>query len=61
MERIRVIVTSTKDGSEENVIFTDDLETPAEDYCRPGFTVDIDEEIDELPSGFPMNYTLVRS
>lgn len=59
MGDIRIIITSKENGEEETVMFTDELEAPVEDFITPGHTVDIDEVLDiELPSGFPLNYTL---
>ena len=59
---MRLIIVSTENGEREDVIFTEDNETPAADYCDPGQTVSYDEEINcELPSIFPLEYTLRRS
>lgn len=60
MDQIRVIGTSTENGEQEEVYFTNDFDSPASDYARPGWTVDYDEIIeDNLPSGFPREYSLV--
>ena len=64
---IRVIVASSENGRREEVYFTEDFETPAEDF----FFVDegavneltrfADSEILGLPNGFPLAYVLVRA
>ena len=59
--RIRLIIMSTANGEEESVIFTEDFDTEADDYCARGQTVDLDEQVlVELPDGFPLDYTLDR-
>lgn len=58
---IRVIVVSTPNGNQEEVLFTEDVESSAEDLFTLGdMTVNIDETIEELPGGFPMDYILRR-
>ncbi len=58
-EKIRIIVCSYLNGSNEMVTFTDSFESDAYDYCLPGQTTDIDEIIEmEIPNGFPLNITL---
>lgn len=62
MEKIRVIGTSTPSRDQEEVNFTTDFDSPATDFARPGWVVDYDEIIDDnLPTGFPYEYTLVVS
>ena len=60
---IRLIVASTVSGEREEVIFTEDMVTPADELFFMGeMTVDIDDKtIEDLPSGFPMNYVLVKA
>lgn len=62
MDKVRIIICSTEDGSKEDVIFTQEFDTPASDYCRPGLTIDCDEvkELD-LPSAFPLEHTLTKT
>ena len=58
---IRCIVASNNSGSREEVYFTDDFETEAEEFFYlDDMTISSDEEIDDLPSMFPLNHTLVR-
>lgn len=57
---IRVITASTPSGEREEVIFTEDMDTPAEDFFIMGdMTIDIDQKVGGLPHGFPFDYTLV--
>ena len=61
METVRVIVCSTENGNSESITFTDDFDSPAGDWCAPGWSVDIDQKIDmEVPSGFPLCSTFTR-
>ena len=61
MGKIRLIISSNENGNEEEVYFTSDFDSPADDFCRPGLQVTCDEEIeDNLPAIFPREYTLVR-
>jgi len=56
---MRIIVVSNQSGEKEDVLFTDDCETPAADYCDDDQTVDIDEQVSfEMPSCFPMEHVL---
>lgn len=59
--KLRLIIVSTENGELEHVIFSDDTKVRAQDYCRPGQTVDYDGIIDaDLPSGFPIDHMLRR-
>ncbi|HDY88360.1 MAG TPA: hypothetical protein ENH82_09655 [bacterium] len=59
---IRVITASTNNGEREEVIFTEEFNKPAEDFFfMDGMTIDLDEQIEDLPSRFPMEYVLKRS
>lgn len=52
---------STLNGNQEEVIFTEDFDVDAKDFCNPGFQVDYDEVIQNtLPGIFPINYNLRR-
>ena len=58
---IRVITASNQDGSREEVFFTEDFDILAEDcFLMDGMTIDIDEQIDDMPSCFPTEYVLKR-
>jgi hypothetical protein len=61
-EKLRCIVQSTPDGSDERVYFTEELDEPIEDLTVPGFEVSRDVILEgvELPSGFPLDYDLAR-
>ena len=60
--KVRIILMSSVSGAKEDVAFTDDFESPAEDFCLNDMQVDDDDSISdmELPSGFPLNYLLHR-
>lgn len=61
---VRCIVFSNKSGSKEGVIFTEDLETPIDEFIIPsGCTVDSENDIklSDLPEGFPLDYILKRT
>jgi hypothetical protein len=61
MTQTRVIQMDNESGSYETVVFTEDIEKDASDFCSPGQTVISDSKIDEeMPSGFPMDYVLRR-
>jgi len=57
---IRIIVTSNKSGSIEEVFFTEDLDSDVEDFISSGLDLDSDTIIEdyELPMGFPIETTL---
>jgi hypothetical protein len=61
-EKLRIIKQSNESGSEERVYFTEDFDTPIEELTISGLTVDSDVIIEgiELPSGFPLDYDLIR-
>ena len=57
----RLIIVSDESGRREEVVFTTDDETPAEDWCAVGQTVSFDEVIDaDLPGIFPEDVSLRR-
>ncbi len=59
MEQIRVIVMSSESGREEEVIFTEDFDSPVVDFVSSGLTVMADEIIDNnLPIIFPTDRIL---
>lgn len=59
--QVRLIQISNTSGSKEGVIFTDDFDADAADWCNRDTQVDNVEVLDiELPSGFPLNYILWR-
>lgn len=59
--KIRIIQSSNQTGAREEVYFTEDFDTFAEDFITSGLTLDEDSICDcELPSGFPMDYILRR-
>ncbi len=61
MEKIRVIIQSSKNGNKEQVIFTDKLEANIEKFKVSGLDVDSDDIIDNnLPDGFPTGYNLLN-
>lgn len=58
---IRCIVMDNETGSNETVVFTEDMEKDAEDYTAPGQSVVTDEKLDvDFPSGFPLDYILKK-
>lgn len=58
---IRLIIVSNNSGSKEDVIFTEDYDTPATDYCTVDQEVTFDDKIEaDLPTTFPLEYTLHR-
>ena len=57
----RIIHFTNENGSKEGVYFTDDMNTPAEDFIPPFCELGSDTTIDDdMPNHFPMNYTLWR-
>ena len=59
--KVRIVVSSNGNGSDEREIFTDDFDAPVSDLVTAGLTVDEDEVVEvNLPSGFPINYDLKR-
>ena len=61
MEKIRLIVSSNDNGTDEEVYFSDDFVAPADDFLTPGLTLNSDTIIDDvLPSCFPRGYALRR-
>ena len=59
--KTRIIQFSTENGEKEYVVFTEDLRVDLEIYRRPGFNHDSDNIIEvEMPSGFPLDYSLDR-
>ena len=61
-EKIRIIICSNENGSNETVMFTQDFDVPAGDFLEPGQTIDEDviKELD-LPNAFPLEHTLRKS
>jgi len=50
---------SNESGSNETVLFTEDFETPAANYCSQDQIVNFDQGVEvELPSNFPMGFEL---
>ena len=59
MKTIRLIIMSNESGSNETVLFTEDFETPAANYCSQDQIVNFDQGVEvELPSNFPMGFEL---
>ena len=64
MEEYRLIhlVSKSKQEDKEQVLFTDDFDSPATDWCTFDIKVVEDTIIDaDLPTGFPINWILSRS
>ena len=60
MKKIRLIIASSENGEQECVIFTEDFETPAEDFFL-NLAVSFDETMEILlPDIFPTEYILTR-
>lgn len=61
MAKTRIIMQTSANGEYESVTFTEDFETPLEDFKNPQ-SDEIKEEIVDiyLPSEFPLEYELVR-
>ena len=59
--KVRVIVQSDDAGQNEAVIFTEDFDTPQQEFIVPGLSIDIDW-IAYVPDagGFPLEYNLRR-
>jgi hypothetical protein len=60
---LRLILSSSKGGNleHETVTWTDDSQTPAEDFVDSDQEVYFDQFIDvALPSVFPVNHTFLR-
>ncbi len=61
--QIRIIKASNESGSYESVYFTEDFDSPPEDFfiMEDDMSIDTDETIDDnLPSCFPKEYELIR-
>jgi len=59
--KVRIIIASNENGSHEEVHFTEDFETPAEDFF---FNLEVSQDKIcecELPSTFPLGYNLKRT
>jgi len=57
---LRFIGTSPSNGelNEETITFTEDFDSPADEWCVPGHTVYCDQLIEmEIPACFPMETT----
>ena len=61
MSKTRIIMQTSENGAYESVTFSEDFETPLEDFKNPQ-SDEIKEVIVDinLPSGFPLEYELVR-
>ena len=58
---VRLIIQSNESGSKEFVIFTEDFDTPVDDFVYPDCTVDYDEVIEcDLPMSFPLDRSLKK-
>jgi len=58
---LRVIVASSKCGDREQVCFTENLEDDAETFFyMDEMEIRIDEMINSLPTGFPLEHILIR-
>lgn len=42
----------------EYIIITDEDESPIEDWVAPGFKLDSETEVEDLPTSLPLNTTL---
>lgn len=64
MARWRVILISSENGQNEHVVFTEDFDTPADEWCCLGINreqVDSDTVVEvNLPLGFPTERALAR-
>jgi hypothetical protein len=63
MSKVRILHMdkTSRDLFHEELHFTEDLDTPAKDFLRPGYVV-ISDTVHEmvLPNGFPTDHTFVR-
>ena len=60
---IRLIIVRGDKGNEdfEQVVFTEEFETKAQDFCPPNTSVAFDKVIDaDLPTEFPTEFELRR-
>ena len=61
MEKVRVLVASNESCSKEQVLFTQDFETPAEDFFMSDVSISSDDIIEcYWPHAFPMDFILER-
>ena len=61
MTKVRVLVASNESGSKEQVLFTEDFETPAEDFFTSDVSISSDDIIEcRWPRAFPMDFILER-
>ena len=59
--KIRLIIQSIENGEKEYVHFTENFDSPQQDYILPSCTIDYDEIIEaDLPTMFPLDYSLKR-
>ena len=59
--RIRLIIQSNDNGNREFVTFTEEFDTPVDDFKFPDCSIDFDKVIEaEIPSVFPTGYNLQR-
>ena len=61
MAKYRLILGVKGDLEDEMVLFTDDYDTPGEDFLLPGWEISFDGVIEaDLPDVFPLSSELVR-
>ena len=61
MAKTRIIVQSSENGTYESVTFSEDFETPLDEFKNPQSDEIKESIVDiDLPSGFPLEYELVR-
>jgi hypothetical protein len=62
METVRLIHYVSKDshGSREGVVFTQDFDCDADDFCPPDCKVYSDQQIDMEDNGFPFETNLEK-
>lgn len=58
--KVRLLIASNESGSREEILFSTDFESPADDFFF-GLTVSSDKVIDcDLPDTFPLDYNFMR-
>jgi len=59
--KIRVIGTSNYNGEQQEVFFTEDLDSDVKEFTSPNLSVDFDEVCGfDVPVGFPLEHILKR-
>jgi len=63
MEKVRLLYFRSKsdNGNYESVYFTQDFDSPADDFCRPDCFCFLDQEIEMDTTQWPMEYEMVKS